>query len=325
LHAFDIGDLPYKEVRFYLQRLLATGAPPVELLDVLERCEAKEKLPGDAHEEIFRLLNEAIARSALESSELEGAVQVPPLRAEPAAANPAAAPASGPDPGSLAAEQEDSRTMALSAELAAARSSLERERNKAREIDKVLAGRIASEEAARSQKESLQHESERYQAELRALRAALAARDTTLLQVRRSLDEREARLAADLAAVQSALRAEQAKTEEAERALSKKMALDETVNDVQRRAERYQAELRSARDALAARDTTIAQVRHSLGERESQNQALGQQRANDVAAVEARVKSLEIELKAARAGRERFGIEDQSGCGCRAAGRARTQ
>src|SRR5260370_40652189 len=75
------------------------------------------------------------------------------------------------------------------------------------------------------------------------------------------------------------------------------------VEEASRESERYQAEARTLRDSLAARDATIVQVLHSLGERDSQLSALQAEHARMLPALEARAKSssqLEQELLSVR-------------------------
>src|ERR1700734_3154994 len=84
------------------------------------------------------------------------------------------------------------RATALAVDLAAARTALESEQNRSRELDRALTDRSGSIEAARSRIEETLRESERYQGESRTLRESLAARDTTIAQVLHSLGERDA-------------------------------------------------------------------------------------------------------------------------------------
>jgi chromosome segregation ATPase len=70
-----------------------------------------------------------------------------------------------------------------------------------------------------------------------------------------------------------------------------------------RESERQQTEARSLRDSLAARDATIVQVLHSLGERDAQLSALQAEHARVLPALEARAKNstqLEQELLSVR-------------------------
>ncbi len=76
------------------------------------------------------------------------------------------------------------------------------------------------------------------------------------------------------------------------------------VEEALRESERHQGEARTLRDSLAARDATIAQVLHSLGERDAQLAALQAEHAKIVPALEATSKSttqLDADLQNARA------------------------
>jgi chromosome segregation ATPase len=88
------------------------------------------------------------------------------------------------------------RANALAVDLAAARTALESEQARSRELDRVLSDRSGSIETARSRVEEALRESERYQSESRTLRDSLAARDASTAQVLHSLGERDAQLAA---------------------------------------------------------------------------------------------------------------------------------
>ena len=98
------------------------------------------------------------------------------------------------------------------------------------------------------------------------------------------------------------MESERHKAQEIARALAEKAALSEAAqsqsDDAHQESERYRVELRTVRDSLAARDKTIAQVRHSLGERDAQLTALQKEHAKIAAALEARAKAAETELKA---------------------------
>jgi formylglycine-generating enzyme required for sulfatase activity len=224
------------------------------------------------------------------------------------------------------------RTTALTAELAAARTTLELQQKKARDAEKALTARIASAEATSSRGEEALRESRRSQTELRALRDSVAARDKSLIQSRHSLDEREAQLEAlqrehaeivsaldthakgavqqeaDLQALSSALEAEKSKNRELNEALTEKVAAAQAADlcneEALREIERGQTESRTRRDLLAARDATLGQARRSLGERETQLAALQREHDKMRLASEARAKTgalLEADLQAARA------------------------
>jgi formylglycine-generating enzyme required for sulfatase activity len=376
LRAFTEGDLHYADVQLDLKRLLSSGAPPQKLLEVLQRWELIEPLPDYAHAGVMRLINEAIDLDEAQNPDPDAApgqiqdspsaaAATPQLPARPAVQAEEPSPSLADDERSyedgIAGQTDDyqalsrayehardagaaatARAIALTADLTAARAALESEQNKSREFYRALVERTTADEAARLRGDETLRESQRYQAELRALRDSLAAHDKTLAQVRHSLSERDAQFAAlqqehaalvptlesraqlgarqetelqasrarvsaltaELAAAQAATQAGQGKVRELDAALAEKIALQETTlsqrEEAQRETERYRAELRTVRDALAARDKTIAQVRHSLVERDAQFTALEKEKAKIVAALEVRAKSAESELQATR-------------------------
>jgi chromosome segregation ATPase len=123
-------------------------------------------------------------------------------------------------------------------------------------------------------------------------------------------------LAADLAAALASLAVEQHRSRELDRTLAERsIAADATrtrVEEALRESERYQSESRTLRDSLATRDATIAQVLHSLGERDAQLHALQREHAQTVPALEARSQAsakLEAELKTARSRTEAIAVE----------------
>jgi hypothetical protein len=123
-------------------------------------------------------------------------------------------------------------------------------------------------------------------------------------------------LASELSAVQSTLAVEQHRSREMQRALSESTAASETsrarAEESSREAERFQSEARTLRDALTARDATIAQVLHSLGERDAQLSALQREHAQTVPVLEARSRAaakLEADIKAARTNVESLSLE----------------
>src|SRR5882757_2177079 len=104
----------------------------------------------------------------------------------------------------------------------------------------------------------------------------------------------------DLAMVRSTLESEQIRLREMERTLTEKdgslEAARTRAEEASRESERYQAEARTLRDSLAARDATIVQVLHSLGERDSQLSALQAEHARMLPALEARANgSVQLE------------------------------
>ncbi|HEX4150753.1 MAG TPA: FHA domain-containing protein [Steroidobacteraceae bacterium] len=123
-------------------------------------------------------------------------------------------------------------------------------------------------------------------------------------------------LAAELSAVQSALAVEQHRARELERTLAEGKAAAEAARlrteESLREAERNHSEARTLREALVARDATVAQVLHSLGERDAQLSALQREHAQTVPALEARSRAseqLKSDLEAARANAEASSAE----------------
>jgi formylglycine-generating enzyme required for sulfatase activity len=330
LRAFTEGDLHYADVQLDLKRLLSSGAPPEKLLEVLERWELLDPLPDYAHEGVLRLIKEAMELAAVQNLGVDPVQDSVP--GSPAAGNAEPGPLHA-DPGHADPGHADSaRAIALAEELTAAQAALELERSENRELQRVLAERMESDEAARDRADEGLRESDRYRVELSALRDSLAARDRTIAQVRHSLSERDSQLAAlqqehaklaptlelraksgaqqegdlqaartriaaltaDLAAAHAAVQREQSKAQEIDRILAEKIALNDAAvsqrEEAQRETERYRAELRAVRDSLTARDKTIAQVRHSLVERDTQLTTLQQEQAK-MGAVQAQSNS----------------------------------
>ena len=337
LRALTEGDLHYADVQQDLKRLLSSGASPQKLLEVLERWELLDPLPEYAHEGVLRLINEAMELAAVQNPDVD------PAPGQTPDSVPARTAAGNAEPGPLHADPRHSdpaRSIELAEELAAAQAALELERSENRELQRELAERMESDEAAQDRAEEALRESDRYRVELSALREALAARDRAIAQARHSLSERDsqltalqqehanlartlesraksgaqpegelqaahtriAALTADLAAAHAAVQTEQGKAQEIDRILAEKIALNDAAvsqrEEAQRETERYRTELRMVRDSLDARDKTIAQVRHSLVERDAQITALQQEQAKIVAALETRAKATEVELKA---------------------------
>ena len=126
--------------------------------------------------------------------------------------------------------------------------------------------------------------------------------------------------AADLAAAQSALAAEQRRTRDLGLALAEKNAVAESsrtqIAEILRDYERQKSEMHTLRDLLAARDTTVLQMQHSLDERDIRLARLQQEHAKLVSTVEAHVETgarLEADLQAARARIDAISAELQVG------------
>jgi FHA domain len=125
-------------------------------------------------------------------------------------------------------------------------------------------------------------------------------------------------LSTDLAGARAALAAEQRRSRDSDLALAQKNATAESartrVDEILRDWERHQSEMRALRDSLAARDATIVQMLHSLGERDAQLHALQREHAKVVPALEARSQAsvqLEAQIQDLRGGAEASALELQ--------------
>jgi chromosome segregation ATPase len=112
----------------------------------------------------------------------------------------------------------------------------------------------------------------------------------------------------DVAAARAALDVQQSRLKDFEKSAAENSAALEAARSradaAAQESERHLAEGRTLRDSLAARDATIVQVLHSLGERDAQLSALQAEHAKVLPILEARAKSgtqLEQELSAVRA------------------------
>jgi chromosome segregation ATPase len=136
------------------------------------------------------------------------------------------------------------RANALAADLAAARTALESEQGRARELDSVLADRSGALEAARSRVEEALRMSERHQSESRTLRDSLASRDAAIVQALHSLGERDAQLAA--------LQSDHAKMVSVLEVTSKSTSqLGAELQTVRAQAQALASELRTSRETVA--------------------------------------------------------------------------
>jgi epidermal growth factor receptor substrate 15 len=154
-------------------------------------------------------------------------------------------------------------------------------------------------ESVRSVEERITRQSAEYSALTRAHERALEAEAAAASSA--------VGLERDLAAVRAAFESEQKRSREMERSLIEKGSAIEAARsraeEASRESERYQTEARILRDSLAARDATIVQVLHSMGERDAQLSALQAEHARVLPALEARAKSgmqLEEELLSVR-------------------------
>ena len=148
------------------------------------------------------------------------------------------------------------RANALAADLAAAQSSLAVEQHRSREMDRALADRNATAEAARARAEEALRDAERHRSESRMLRDALAARDATLEHAQHSLGERDAQL--------HALQREHAKIVPALEARSQASAqLEAELQSARGHMEEIALELQGSQQSAAA---LTARLKHSESE-----------------------------------------------------------
>ena len=111
-------------------------------------------------------------------------------------------------------------------------------------------------------------------------------------------------LSAEQSTLRGYLETEQARTRQLDKALADKTATADALRsrfeDALREVDRHQGEARTLRDTLVARDATIVQVLHSLGERDAQLHALQREHARLVPALEERSRlgvNLENDLR----------------------------
>lgn len=155
-------------------------------------------------------------------------------------------------------------------------------------------------ESLRSVEERIARQNSEYESLTRSYERARDAEEVA--------SARATTLEKDLAAVRAALDLQQVRSRDLEKSTAETGSALEAarfrVETASQESERHQAEARTLRDSLAARDATIVQVLHSLGERDAQLSALQTEHAKVLPALEARSKSaaqLEGELSAARA------------------------
>jgi formylglycine-generating enzyme len=361
LRGFDTGGFTYSDVEAELKELLATGASPTELLEILQRRELIAPLPEYARVRVLDLLNEALGAAPAAAEDAEA--QNPPSAEAEAAGEelrldldevdgfsqkpvpPREGAAHSSTRGSGSRLPSMPRVLAeflrppggdsgsLAADLAAARSALESEQSKNRELQEALAQRIASAEVVQLRRSESLRETERYQAEMRMLRNSLAARDSQLAALQqehakivpaleaqaksspqleadlRAANAHAGALAADLSAARAALQSEQAKVREVEEALADRISLSEAADVRSEEAflesERHQTEARSWRNALAERDEQLDGLQQEHARVAAERDTLAKGRAQleaDLQNIRAQSASIASELEASRDG-----------------------
>jgi formylglycine-generating enzyme required for sulfatase activity len=278
LRAYGTGGFTYTDLVAQLERLLAVGASPEAMLEILRRRERIEPFPEYAHVEVVRLLNAAIASDAAEAA--ASAEQGDPDDTPDQSSDSAGAPA-----GSEAGTEDLSDSI----------PTLTLIRNQGSSM--AGANPFASPEAI--------HSLEQQVARQLAEREMLTRSYERLKETESAAAARVAALSAEFAATRGMLELEQSKRRDLERALAESTASNDSTQSrgeqAARESKRHQIEMRALRDTLAARDAAIVRLMNSLAERDGQLAALQQEHARIVPLLEARAKGgaqLEAQLEA---------------------------
>jgi formylglycine-generating enzyme required for sulfatase activity len=295
LRAFGTGGFTYAEVVAQLERLLAIGASPTAMLETLRRRERIEPFPEYAHVEVVRLLNAAIEKSANEAA-VSGAEYEPDAAQDQSPDSVLASARSA-----STERREDAPEPAQSLRWDIDEMSVMRDTLAAR--DATIAQVLNSLGERDAQLAALQQQHARIVPMLEARADAGSHLEADL----RAAQARASALAAELATARAALQSEQNKGRGFDKAWAESLTANEAARsrgeEALLEAKRYQNDARALREALAARDATIAQVKHSLGERDAQLAALQQEHAKIVPMLKARANAraqLEADLPAAR-------------------------
>jgi formylglycine-generating enzyme required for sulfatase activity len=308
LRAYGTGGFTYADVMAQLERLLAIGASPAEMLEILRRRERIEPFPEYAHVEVVRLLNAAIARDAAEAA----------ANAELHDTDAGPEPGSGADAQVESAETSDSpsklvptltviRNPGSPAALPNTPVSAESVRGLQQQVARQLADYEMLTRSFERLKEAESTAASRAGAlvlDLAALRGVLESEQTKRRDVERALATRDAQLAA--------LEQEHAKAGPLLEARAKTgVQLEANAQAAQARSSALAAELEGARHALRSeqgkcRDMNreLSALRDTLAAREAQLTALQQEHAKAVPLLEARAKTgaqLEANAQAAQA------------------------
>jgi sulfatase modifying factor 1 len=298
LRAYGTGGFTYADVVAQLERLIAIGASPAAMLEILRRRERIEPFPEYAHVEVVRLLNAAIAKDAAEAA-ASAEAHDPDTMPDQSFDSAGAPDGSVPDFARQLSDQEmltrsyervkeaeaatASRASALAADLAAARGLLELEQSRRRDSERALAESVASNDAARLRAAEATRESKRYQTEFSALRDALAARDATIARLQNSLAERDAQLAA--------LQQEHARRVPLLEARANAGTQQEGDTQAARaRSGALAAELAAARSALQSEQSKCRDTNKALAESLAQLEVLRKEHAKIIPVLETRAK-----------------------------------
>ena len=351
LRAFVIGDLSFSDLQSSLTRLLNDGAAPDELLRVLRRRESIEPLEEEARDKIVALLYEAMPSGTVEDTgaadrlaearHFSEAIQ--PSAADEEAdtsamsrlieefaaewdadsnAHPASAAATPQAAGhdadykamGVALGQREDDLAALQAEHSRVLSLLEARARSAAQLQNELRELASQFEESRGALQS-------QQGKTREIEALLAEREAALDQANRMLSEREAgdaatrgSLAERDAAIERmshALAARDGVIEQARALLAQRDAQISALeaDAASNKARPIEAMPTKEKDAWAEK---LLALQHALNERDTAIETQKQQHSKTVAALMARAKNTETELKAARGRIEALASELQA-------------
>jgi formylglycine-generating enzyme required for sulfatase activity len=252
LAAYETGGITYSDVLSQLRRLLATDAPPEELLEILRRRELIEPLPDSARAQVMALLNEAM-RPAEPSEAVARVPAPPPMHAPPTTAEVTTLVAV-PHAPNAETMRETARAASLATELAGALATLESEKTRLRELEQTFAESITANEAGRVRAEETLRKVQRYEGELGIVRESLAGRDAVVLQLQEALGERKTRIAA---------------------LIQERDSLAANIEAGRTARARLEAELNEARAQRSARDAELAAVQSALAAEQTRGREAG--------------------------------------------------
>jgi formylglycine-generating enzyme required for sulfatase activity len=283
LRAYGTGGFTYADVMAQLERLLAIGASPAEMLEILRRRERIEPFPEYAHVEVVRLLNAAITKDAAEAA----------ANAELQDTDAAPEPSSGDGDQDESAESSDSPSKLV--------PTLTVIRNPGSPA--AVPNPSVSAESIRGLERQVARQLAEYEMLTRSFERLKEAESTAA--------SRAGGLASDLAALRGVLESEQSKRRAVERALAERDAQLAALQQEHAKAgpllearARTGAQLEANAQAAQARSSSLAAeleaARHALqSEREARAKTGAQLEANAQAA-QARNSALAAELAAAR-------------------------
>jgi sulfatase modifying factor 1 len=308
LRAYGTGGFTYADLMAQLERLLAIGASPAEMLEILRRRERIEPFPEYAHVEVVRLLNAAIARDAAEAA---ANAELHDTDATPEPSSGAGAQAESAERSDSPSKSAPALTVIRNPGSAAAVPYPSMSAEGIRGLEQQVARQLAEHEMLTRSFERLK-EAESTAAsragalasDLAALRGVFESEQSKRRDVERALAERDAQLAA--------LQHEHAKAGPLLEARAKTGAqLEANAQAAQARSGALAAELEAARNALQSeqgkyRDINreLSALRDTLAARDAQLAALQHEHAKAGPLLEARAKTgaqLEANAQAAQA------------------------